>query len=115
MGDLMVKTSAGLQSTAARYEEVDTDSEGQRLDNFLLRTLKGVPRSHIYKLIRSGQVRVNSGRVRARYRLKEGDQVRVPPIIRNTSLPVDVSTGGILWPCTVVAASPSVVSRHYEA
>ncbi len=97
MGDLMVKTSAGLQSTAARYEEVDTDSEGQRLDNFLLRTLKGVPRSHIYKLIRSGQVRVNSGRVRARYRLKEGDQVRVPPIIRNTSLPVDVSTSGIQW------------------
>ncbi len=52
---------------------------GQRLDNYLLGALKGVPRSHIYRLIRSGQVRVNSGRVNPKHRLKAGDRVRVPP------------------------------------
>ncbi len=54
--------------------------EGQRLDNFLLRSLKGVPRSRVYRLIRSGQVRVNSGRVRPSYRLKLDDLIRVPPV-----------------------------------
>ena len=65
---------------AAYTTEVDSDSAGQRVDNFLLRVIKGVPRTHIYRLIRSGQVRVNSGRVRASYRLKAGDTVRIPPV-----------------------------------
>ena len=60
--------------------EVDPDCAGQRLDNFLLRRLKGVPRSHVYRLIRSGQVRVNSGRAKPSRRLACGDQVRVPPV-----------------------------------
>jgi 23S rRNA pseudouridine955/2504/2580 synthase len=62
------------------HAQIDADMAGQRLDNFLLGRLKGVPRSHVYRLIRSGQVRVNSGRVQARYRLKAGDRVRVPPL-----------------------------------
>ena len=65
----MLKPQADSGSSV-RYEEVDAESQGQRLDNFLLGMLKGVPRSHVYRLIRSGQVRVNSGRVRASYRLK---------------------------------------------
>ncbi len=56
------------------------DDAGRRLDNFLLTHLKGVPRAHVYRLIRSGQVRVNSGRVKASYRLVSGDEVRVPPV-----------------------------------
>ena len=56
------------------------DRDGQRLDNFLLGYLKGAPRSLVYKLLRSGQVRVNGGRCKAERRLEEGDEVRIPPI-----------------------------------
>ncbi|MHB8443984.1 MAG: S4 domain-containing protein, partial [Acidithiobacillus ferrivorans] len=58
-----------------------SDAEaGQRLDNFLLRVMKGVPRSHIYKILRSGEVRVNKGRARPYYHLAEGDVLRLPPV-----------------------------------
>src|SRR6266704_223679 len=60
--------------------EVDAASEGQRVDNFLLRLCKGVPRSHVYRILRTGQVRVNSRRVDATYRLQPGDRVRIPPM-----------------------------------
>ncbi|NOQ90112.1 MAG: RluA family pseudouridine synthase [Gammaproteobacteria bacterium] len=53
---------------------------GQRIDNFLLKHLKGVPKSHIYRLLRSGQVRVNSGRKKPHYKLQSGDAIRLPPI-----------------------------------
>ncbi len=59
---------------------VDEESAGQRLDNFLLRHLKGVPKTHVYRIIRSGEVRVNKGRASADTRVAAGDQVRVPPI-----------------------------------
>ena len=65
---------------AARTIEVDPESEGQRLDNFLLRHLKGVPKTHIYRIIRSGEVRINKGRVQADSRVHTGDAVRVPPL-----------------------------------
>lgn len=58
---------------------VDGDRAGQRLDNFLAARLKGVPKSAIYRMIRTGQVRINGGRCKASSRLEEGDQVRVPP------------------------------------
>lgn len=70
---------------------------GQRLDNFLLGALSGVPRSHVYRLIRSGQVRVNSGRVRAGYRLKEGDRIRVPPVFRRGSRPAEIPSNRVRW------------------
>src|ERR1700704_859663 len=60
--------------------EVDSASEGQRVDNFLLRYCKGVPRSHVYRILRSGEVRVNSRRVDATYRLQPADRVRIPPL-----------------------------------
>jgi 23S rRNA pseudouridine955/2504/2580 synthase len=60
--------------------EVDSGSEGQRVDNFLMRFCKGVPRSHIYRVLRTGEVRVNSRRVDATYRLQPGDKVRIPPL-----------------------------------
>jgi len=63
-----------------RFQAVDANSAGQRLDNFLLRELKGVPKTHVYRIIRSGEVRVNKGRASADTRLAEGDLVRVPPV-----------------------------------
>lgn len=59
---------------------VDEGSEGQRLDNFLVKLLKGVPKTHVYRVIRSGEVRVNKGRAQADTRLALGDEVRVPPV-----------------------------------
>ena len=59
---------------------VDEDSAGQRLDNFLLRILKGVPKTHVYRIIRSGEVRINKGRAAADTRVEIGDTVRVPPV-----------------------------------
>jgi 23S rRNA pseudouridine955/2504/2580 synthase len=71
-----------------RHREIDTERAGQRLDNYLLGELKGVPRSHVYRLIRSGQVRVNSGRTNPSYRLQAGDKVRVPPVgVRSAAQP----------------------------
>ena len=63
-----------------RYLVVDEAGEGQRLDNFLMRLLKGVPKTHLYRVIRSGEVRVNKGRAGADTRLALGDEVRVPPV-----------------------------------
>jgi 23S rRNA pseudouridine955/2504/2580 synthase len=59
---------------------VDEESAGQRLDNYLLRVLKGVPKTHVYRVIRSGEVRVNKGRASADTRLAAGDTLRLPPV-----------------------------------
>ncbi len=69
-----------LSKAGAKLLEVGEEAESQRIDNFLLRQLKGVPKSHVYRVLRSGEVRVNSGRVRADYRLQAGDRVRIPPL-----------------------------------
>jgi len=63
-----------------QYLEINADQAGQRIDNFLLSRLKGVPKSRVYRLLRKGEVRVNKGRIRPEYRLIEDDVVRVPPI-----------------------------------
>jgi 23S rRNA pseudouridine955/2504/2580 synthase len=78
-----VKTAAGHEDRAiltVRRIVVDEGSAGQRLDNFLLRELKGVPKTHVYRVIRSGEVRVNKGRAAADTRLTLGDEIRVPPV-----------------------------------
>jgi 23S rRNA pseudouridine955/2504/2580 synthase len=64
----------------ARYVEVGEEYAGQRLDNFLQRELKSVPKTRLYRALRKGEVRVNKGRVKADYRLKSGDVVRLPPL-----------------------------------
>lgn len=63
-----------------RIVTVGADEAGQRIDNFLARRLKGVPLSHLYRIVRRGEVRVNSGRVRAQYKVRAGDMVRIPPV-----------------------------------
>jgi 23S rRNA pseudouridine955/2504/2580 synthase len=69
-------------ATAAqvRHLHVNEAYAGQRVDNFLIRELKGVPKTHIYRIVRSGEVRVNGGRVRAETKLANGDEVRIPPV-----------------------------------
>jgi 23S rRNA pseudouridine955/2504/2580 synthase len=69
-----------LSKPQVTWLEVGEESDAQRIDNFLVRRLKGVPKSHVYRVLRSGEVRVNSGRVKPDYRLKIGDRVRVPPV-----------------------------------
>lgn len=69
-----------ISKESVTWLEIDEAGEQQRIDNFLIKCLKGVPKSHIYRILRSGEVRVNSGRVDATYRLKAGDKVRIPPI-----------------------------------
>ena len=68
------------KAIAVRHERIDEASAGQRIDNYLMRIAKGVPKSHVYRILRSGEVRVNGGRVQQTYRLQEGDEVRIPPI-----------------------------------
>lgn len=69
-----------LGKDSAVLHEVGEAGEGQRVDNYLVRLLKGVPRSHVYKILRSGEVRVNGGRVDATRRLHLGDKLRLPPV-----------------------------------
>ena len=106
-----------LSKARATLLEVGEESAGQRIDNFLIRTLKGVPKSHIYRILRSGEVRVNSGRVKQDYRLLDGDKVRVPPIrvatpeerppARSLKLPVVFEDDAIL-----VIDKPSGIAVH---
>ena len=68
------------QALAAQFVTITEEEAGQRIDNYLLRVCKGVPKSHIYRILRSGEVRVNKGRIDQLYRLEQGDLVRIPPI-----------------------------------
>src|SRR5688572_13983728 len=69
-----------LRQESATWHEVGEEGAEQRVDNYLTRLLKGVPKSHIYRIVRSGEVRVNSGRVGPEHRLKPGDRLRLPPV-----------------------------------
>jgi 23S rRNA pseudouridine955/2504/2580 synthase len=78
---------AGKQpnASAVQYREIDADNAGQRVDNFLISKLKGIPKSHIYRILRKGEVRINRGRCPPDYRLKAGDVVRIPPVRLSTA------------------------------
>jgi 23S rRNA pseudouridine955/2504/2580 synthase len=69
-----------LSKESATWHEVDAESAGQRVDNYLTKRLKGVPKSHIYRILRSGEVRINSRRVAPDYRVQAGDRLRLPPV-----------------------------------
>ena len=79
-----------LSKASATWLQVEAGGAGQRVDNYLTKRLKGVPKSHIYRILRSGEVRVNSRRVGPDQRLAEGDRLRVPPI--RTSRPAGAVT-----------------------
>src|SRR5258705_7632287 len=81
-----------LSKDAVSWLTVGEDAAGQRVDNYLGKVLKGVPKSHIYRILRSGEVRVNKGRVGPDARLALGDVVRVPPV--RTAAPARATPGG---------------------
>src|SRR5512140_1770931 len=83
-----------LSKDSATWRNVDETSQDQRIDNYLQKILKGVPKSHIYRILRSGEVRVNSRRVQASYRLQDGDKIRLPPI-RVSEKPVRAGPGPV--------------------
>jgi 23S rRNA pseudouridine955/2504/2580 synthase len=83
---------AGKTQAVSRHL-VDENAAGQRIDNFLLRICKGVPKSHIYRILRSGEVRVGGARVKPDYRLQLNDEIRVPPIRLSPAAPVVVPAG----------------------
>jgi len=80
-------------TTKVRKIRIDQEQAGQRIDNFLRRELPGVPKGRLYRLLRRGEVRVNGGRIRAEYKLQEGDEVRVPPA--RIRAPGDAPSGGL--------------------
>jgi 23S rRNA pseudouridine955/2504/2580 synthase len=80
MNELGKISSQRTSADQVSMVEIGDESAGQRIDNFLMRTCKGVPKSHIYRILRSGEVRVNKGRISAEYKLQTGDLVRIPPI-----------------------------------
>lgn len=77
---ISISNMSELRKDSVGWVTVDEGAAGQRIDNYLVKLLKGVPKSHIYRILRSGEVRVNKGRVDQTYKLVEGDLVRVPPI-----------------------------------
>lgn len=79
-GEIPLKSTLSGGSAAVSHLRVDEESAGQRLDNYLFRELKGVPKTHIYRIIRSGEVRRNKGRISADDRVEAGDLLRIPPL-----------------------------------
>ena len=84
------KNPKAANTSKAYFVEVDEEHAGQRVDNFLITHLKGVPRTRVYRIIRKGEVRVNKGRVKQTTRLEEGDMVRIPPIRQSDSNADDI-------------------------
>jgi len=75
-----MKTAQDSDKPKVRWIDISEENSGQRIDNFLITQLKGVPKTRIYRIIRKGEVRVNKGRIDNKYRLKDGDNVRIPPV-----------------------------------
>ncbi|MGA0795210.1 MAG: RluA family pseudouridine synthase [Quisquiliibacterium sp.] len=98
----------GARSLVRHLAVDEDDGAGQRLDNFLLRHCRGVPKSHLYQLIRSGQVRINGRRCKADSRLEIGDQVRLPPIAGAKRLGESADSA------TTRAAAPPVPAARFD-
>ena len=96
---------------AVRIVEVDADRAGQRLDNFVVGQCKGVPKSHVYRLIRSGQLRVNGGRKSADYRLETGDSVRIPPVRVAAPALAPAEAPGVVGPGQTLRARAALAGR----
>lgn len=113
-------TGCFLNALQVNHITVDDDSAGQRLDNFLFRHLKGVPKTHVYRIIRSGEVRVNKGRAGADTKLQAGDVLRVPPIrvadkpVATNAVSVPTRTFPVLYEddCFLAIHKPAGVAVH---
>ena len=76
----MTKQNEKIINSSVKMLTISEDESGQRIDNYLLAKLKGVPKSLIYRIVRKGEVRVNKGRIKPEYKLQTGDVVRIPPV-----------------------------------
>ncbi len=110
-----------LGKETVTWLEIDDTAAGQRIDNFLIKQLKGVPKSHVYRILRSGEVRVNSRRVDATCRLQIGDKLRLPPlrIAERADIPVGPSANlghaiPVLWEdeALLIVNKPSGTAVH---
>jgi 23S rRNA pseudouridine955/2504/2580 synthase len=97
-----MNSEAGSERVAARMVAIGPEQAGQRIDNFLVTQLKGVPKSRIYRMLRRGEVRLNKGRVGPQQRLRDGDRVRIPPLRRS---PVRQPPGASAWLLERLAAA----------
>lgn len=88
----MNKTEDTVLNPKVKLTEISEDEAGQRIDNYLVNQLKGVPKSLIYRIIRKGEVRVNKGRIKPEYKLQGGDIVRIPPVRISQKATPEVST-----------------------
>lgn len=102
MEPCIIRAMNETRRPAVREVRVGEHQAGQRIDNFLITQLKGVPKTHIYRILRKGEVRVNKGRIKPDYRLQEGDVVRVPPV-RTGEAPAPAQPGARVL--DVIAAS----------
>ena len=76
----MTEKQEKIINQSVKMLTISEDEAGQRIDNYLLAKLKGVPKSLIYRILRKGEVRVNKGRIKPEYKLQNGDLVRIPPV-----------------------------------
>ncbi len=86
-----MKSDTICDKPKVQWLEISEENSGQRIDNFLITYLKGVPKTRIYRIIRKGEVRVNKGRINNKYRLEIGDSVRIPPVrvaVRNNEIDI---------------------------
>jgi len=110
-------------NASVKMLEISDDEAGQRIDNYLLAKLKGVPKSLIYRIVRKGEVRVNKGRIKPEYKLQTGDVVRVPPVrvSEKTQAPVSTKLNKVAQlenqiifedDCLLVLNKPSGIAVH---
>ena len=90
------RAAAMPDMSGVQYVEVSADRAGQRLDNFLLGQLKGLPRPHVYRILRTGEVRVNGRRAKPDYRIQAGDRVRLPPLQRAATIEPTAPPAGLM-------------------
>lgn len=110
-----------VKATPVRTVTIDESNDGQRIDNFLLSTLKGVPRSWVYRVLRRGEVRVNKGRCKPERRLRRGDVVRIPPVRQSEkstnvvpARQIDIIENAVLFedPALIVVNKPAGFAVH---
>jgi 23S rRNA pseudouridine955/2504/2580 synthase len=106
---IVAPDSSIREAPQVRMLTISEEEAGQRIDNFLLRQCKGVPKSHIYRVLRSGEVRVNKGRINQTYRLEIGDIVRIPPV--RMAEKVESGAPGVEFPILLEDAHLLVINK----
>jgi len=90
------KSTKRLTKSSVRFVVVNQNHVDQRIDNFLMRELKDVPKSYVYRILRKGEVRVNKKRIKPMYKLKDGDSVRIPPVFLPDKQPVNDAPASLM-------------------